>query len=129
MPERNRSLRSIDRLITCARNQPTIVPARLVDRLSMLQLPAGQVRPASPCFDDVAPEAIGRNDAVGQLAVAQRVNQAALGCEPIASRALAISGAVAGKLRCVDAEEPKPNRPAAKRVAVNDIDGRARNDW
>ena len=95
----------------------------------MLQLPARQVHPTSPCLDDVPPKAIGSDDGIGDPAIAQRVNQAALGCEPIASRALAISGAVAGKLWCVDAEESKPNRPKAKRVAVHDIGGRAGNDW
>ena len=57
-------------------DQSTIVPARPVDRLTPLKLPAGQVEPAGPGHDDVASQPIGRDDAIVDLAIAERVDQA-----------------------------------------------------
>ena len=63
---------------TRRRDQAAIIPLRLVDHLHMVQLPAGQVDPPSPELDDVASEAISRDDVVSDASIAQRINQAAL---------------------------------------------------
>ena len=110
-----------DSLSAGRRNQTAVVPVRLVDRLSAFQLPAGQINPAGPGFDDIAPEAIRRDDAVGDAAIAQRIDQTLLRSKAVAGSAFTIASTVPGQFRCVDTEESKADRAAPKCVAVYNV--------
>src|SRR4051794_38103959 len=70
-------------LATSSLDQPAIVPVRLVDGLSALQLPAGEVHIAGPHHSDCAPEAIDCDRFVPDRPKPHGGNQTALRRWPI----------------------------------------------
>lgn len=109
-----------------SRDEPTIVPARLVDRLSALKLPAGQVHPSSPNHRDRPPKAIRRYVAIRDRAITEGRLQRALRSLAVADLANPPAWA-AVKFGSVNAEKAHPGFAAAETVAIDDV-GRGAGD-
>lgn len=100
-----------------------IIPRRLVDRLRMLELPAGQVRLARPNDCNSAPVAVDCDRLIANRSEPHRTDQAAFGSLPIAGSTGAPARAMLD-LGGVDPEQANAIRSATKRVAVDNIRAR-----
>lgn len=107
-------------LATSSLDQPAIIPARLVDGLSLLQLPAGEVHVASPHHSDRAPEAIDSDGLIPDGPELKSFDKAAFGRLPVTWSADAVTRAMLN-LRRIYAEQPNARVATMDRVAVNDV--------